>query len=92
MQVHGRAEGRPVNETIAPAATTGLARLPTPSRGDIFFDIEGDPFVGDAGLEYLFGFVVVDEGDRARYVGEWAIDREEEKRAFERFIDFVMQR
>ena len=33
----------------------GLAALPEPSVGDLFFDIEGDPYVGDSGLEYLLG-------------------------------------
>lgn len=91
MQVQGRTEGRPVYEAIAPAPTLGLARLPAPSAGDVFFDIEGDPFVGDAGLEYLFGYVFVDDGEE-RYVGEWALDSESEKCAFERFIDFIIDR
>jgi predicted RecB family nuclease len=91
MQVQGRTEARPVYEAIAPTPTLGLARLPAPSAGDVFFDIEGDPFVGDAGLEYLFGYVFADDGAE-RYVGEWALDAEEEKRAFERFIDFIMAR
>lgn len=91
IQVQGRNEARPVYEAIAPAPTLGLARLPAPSGGDVFFDIEGDPFVGDAGLEYLFGYVFVDDGTE-RYVGEWALNAEEEKRAFERFIDFIVER
>ena len=33
----------------------GLASLPPPSPGDLFFDIEGDPFALDDGLDYLFG-------------------------------------
>ena len=32
----------------------GLAALPEPSPGDLFLDLEGDPYV-DGGLEYLFG-------------------------------------
>jgi uncharacterized protein len=38
---------------------TGLHPLPEPSPGDIFFDIEGDPFAEDCGLEYLFGVVEI---------------------------------
>ena len=38
----------------------GLSCLPTPSAGDVFFDIEGDPFVGEHGLEYLFGYCFSD--------------------------------
>lgn len=91
MQVQGRIEGRPVYEAIVPQPTLGLARLPTPSAGDVFFDIEGDPFVSDTGLEFLFGYVFADDGVE-RYVGEWALDADEEKRAFERFIDFIIER
>ena len=66
----------------------GLAALPEPSAGDLFFDIEGDTFAGDGGLEYLFGFA-----DReGRYEARWALDPEAEKRAFEGFIDEVMAR
>ena len=36
-------------------AARGLNALPEPSAGDLFFDIEGDPFVGTGGLEYLLG-------------------------------------
>jgi len=30
--------------------------LPDPDAGDIFFDLESDPFAGNGGLEYLFGY------------------------------------
>jgi uncharacterized protein len=33
----------------------GLASLPPPSPNDLFFDIEGDPYALDDGLDYLFG-------------------------------------
>src|SRR5436305_439866 len=33
----------------------GFQALPAPTPDDLFFDMEGDPFVGDNGLEYLFG-------------------------------------
>src|SRR6202521_3113401 len=32
----------------------GFQALPAPTPDDLFFDMEGDPFVGDNGLEYLF--------------------------------------
>ena len=36
----------------------GLALLPRPSEGDVFYDIEGDPFYEAArGLEYLHGVI-----------------------------------
>ena len=70
----------------------GLARLPEPSEGDVFLDFEGDPFVGEHGLEYLFGYQFRDEGGQWAYTGDWAFTREDERRAFERFVDFVMAR
>src|SRR5919204_170350 len=33
----------------------GFQSLPAPTPADLFFDMEGDPFVGENGLEYLFG-------------------------------------
>ena len=38
----------------------GLASLPPPSPGDLFFDIEGDPYAFDDGLDYLFGVLETD--------------------------------
>ena len=35
--------------------SAGWPRCPPPSPGDLFFDIEGDPFALDDGLDYLFG-------------------------------------
>ena len=71
----------------------GLALLPEPSPGDIFFDMEGDAFVGDAGLEYLFGLVTID-GDPGRptYTCRRAVDAQQERAAFEWFVDTVMAR
>jgi predicted RecB family nuclease len=92
VQVAGRIQERPVYETLPVAPDTGLARLPEPSNGDIFFDLEGDPFVGEGGLEFLFGYLCVDANGEQSYVGEWAFGRDEERRAFERFVDFVMAR
>ncbi|RTM14600.1 MAG: TM0106 family RecB-like putative nuclease [Bradyrhizobiaceae bacterium] len=92
IQVEGRQSGAVVYETLPPKAGFGLSRLPEPSPGDIFFDFEGDPFVGDGGLEFLFGYLYSDEGGSARYVGDWASNRQEERAAFERFVDFVTER
>jgi predicted RecB family nuclease len=70
----------------------GLTCLPEPSEGDVFLDLEGDPFVGEHGLEYLFGYLFTDTNSAVAYVSDWAFARTDEKRAFERFIDFVMAR
>ncbi|HUG42469.1 MAG TPA: TM0106 family RecB-like putative nuclease [Longimicrobiales bacterium] len=89
LQVRGRREGRPVHELLVPIeAGQGLAALPAPSPGDLFFDLEGDPYALTHGLEYLFGFV-----DAAgEYTGWWALDRASEKAVFERFVDLVIER
>ena len=92
VQVEGRETGRPMYEALAPEPDVGLARLPQPSPGDIFFDFEGDPFVGSGGLEYLFGYLAVNDAGHQEYTGLWALSYEEEKRNFERFVDWVMDR
>jgi predicted RecB family nuclease len=40
---------------LPPGLEQGLCRLPEPSEGDVFLDIEGDPFAREGGREYLFG-------------------------------------
>lgn len=92
VQVQSRATGEPVYELIEPAPSVGLALLPEPSPGDVFLDLEGDPFVGEGGLEYLFGYVSHGDDGDPKYTHEWALSRDDERRAFERFIDFVMTR
>src|SRR6266571_9578801 len=86
VQLTGRVEGRPYKEHLDLEAGRGFALLPEPSPGDVFFDIEGDPFVADGGLEYLFGYSV----DDGSFQALWAIDREAEKAIFEKFIDYIM--
>jgi predicted RecB family nuclease len=57
IQLLGRSEGHPVHELLPLSPDHGLSRLPAPSPGDIFLDLEGDPFARDGGREYLFGVV-----------------------------------
>ena len=81
----------------------GLSVLPPPNAGDLFFDIEGDPFAFWEGLEYLFGVWETPHGDsiwdQDAYTGIWAYDeeakqftREAEKRAFEEVMDLFTAR
>lgn len=65
----------------------GFFRLPKPDAGDIFFDMEGDPLAED-GLEYLFG-VLTFKGKNPTFQSYWGHDRNEERQAFEEFMDFV---
>jgi uncharacterized protein len=90
LQVEQRTTGQARYELLAPEQGRGFARLPQPSEGDLFFDMEGDPFFED-GLEYLFGVTWIEAGE-PRFRAFWATSRAEEKRAFEDFIDFVMDR
>lgn len=81
----------------------GLSVLPPPNAGDLFFDIEGDPFAFWEGLEYLFGVWETPRGDsiwdQDAYTGIWAYDEEAEqftrgaeKRAFEEVMDLFTAR
>ena len=90
---------RKPDDSIEP--NRGLTSLPEPRPGDLFFDIEGDPFALDDGIEYLFG--VLDPGVTAP-AGEpafhafWAVDEagqvtpEAERQAFEQTIDLFISR
>jgi uncharacterized protein len=75
----------------------GFALLPPAHPGDVFFDMEGDPFYWErdpgraTGLEYLFGFVKL-EGGMPCYDRFFARNRAEEKVAFEGFVDFILER
>ncbi len=91
LQVRSRGLDVPLYELLKPAHDRGLARLPEPSDGDVFFDFEGDPFWGDDGLEYLFGTVSLEDG-AWRYRRLWATSRADEKRQFETWMDWVSSR
>lgn len=92
VQVAARSQGRPVYEVLEVTPDHGLSLLPEASPGDIFFDLEGDPFVGVSGREYLFGFGCEDLAGEAAYESRWAVTADEEKRAFEWFVERVMAR
>jgi predicted RecB family nuclease len=95
LQVKGRKEGKPCYEMLEPLETgKGLATLPSPSFGDVFLDLESNPYVLDQGLEYLVGFLAraLDQGDEPRYESLWSFNRAEEKKAFEDLIALVMDR
>ncbi len=92
VQLAGRRAGQLVYEMLPISPDCGLPKLPEPSLGDVFLDLEGDPFVGGGGFEYLFGYAFRDETGEERYEGEWAFEAAGEKRAFERLIDFLVER
>lgn len=92
IQFEARSQGVPKFELLPPTPGLGLASLPEPNEGDIFFDIEGDPFVGEHGLEYLFGYSFKGSSSEVTHVSDWAFDRASEKKIFEHFVDFVIDR
>jgi len=97
VQADGRTQGKPVHETLSPIVEgTGFFKLPEPTPGDVFVDLEGDPFAGDletgGGHQYLFGFVAADERQSLSYHKRWAFTAEEEKRGFEWFVDEMTAR
>ena len=67
----------------------GLCRLPEPSPGDIFLDLEGDPVAVEGGREYLFGLVTVGAGGEPVYRSFWAFTDREEREAFEAVMDII---
>lgn len=78
--------------TLPDGRLNGLSQIPKPHPADVFFDMEGYPLT-PGGLEYLFGAIV--HGAVAGppvFHDWWAHDRQQEKAAFEGFIDFVYDR
>jgi predicted RecB family nuclease len=92
VQVAGRSTLRSVHELLPVTEGTGFCKLPEPSQRDIFVDLEGDPFAGIAGLQYLFGFVSATTANEWAYEKRWALTPAEEKQAFEWLIDEIMHR
>ena len=93
LQVTGRSEKKLVHEALLPVAEgMGFCRLPEPSADDMFVDLEGDPFVGESGLQYLFGFAFRNVDGELSYEKRWALSREEEKKGFQWLVDEIMRR
>lgn len=102
LQIRSEGLETPVYEVLDPAEwpsdrtsdadpRRGLRLLPPRSPGDVVFDMEGDPFV-EGGLEYLFGFVHLDDAGEQTFRDFWAHDRRAERRAFEDVVDWLQAR
>ena len=87
LQHEQRTSNTPVHELLPVEPGLGLSRLPAPSTGDLFLDLEGAPFARDGGREYLFG--VWCDGTYHRW---WAFDDAEERAAFETVMDLIEAR
>jgi predicted RecB family nuclease len=109
IQVRGGDAGKVLHEWLEPARlqdgslepNRGMLVLPEPRPGDLFYDIEGDPFAMDDGVEYLHGILepgVIGADGEPVFHAFWAVDgdglvtREAEKRAFEQTIDLMTDR
>jgi predicted RecB family nuclease len=95
LQVQGRQEGRLVYEFLdAKEPNSGLSGLPEPSAGDIFLDLEGDPYVFEQEFEYLIGILSLAEasGKEPLYQSLWSFDSAGEREAFRKLIALVMER
>jgi predicted RecB family nuclease len=93
VQVAGREEHRLIHERLLPVMVgSGFCRLPEPSGNDVFLDFEGDPFAGDSGLQYMFGIAFTGQTGELAYQNRWALNREQEKLAFEWLVDQIVLR
>ena len=93
LQQASKGKEKPEFEVITGEALgghPGLSMLPPASRLDIYFDMEGYPLV-EGGLEYLFGVTYVENGQN-QFIDWWAHSQEQEKQAFEGFIDWAFAR
>jgi len=91
LQHEGRTLAQLRHELLPTEPGQGLARLPESSVGDIYLDLEGDRFVGQDGLEYLFGVVAFERGQPA-YQCRWAFDATQERQTFEWVVDTLVER
>lgn len=90
LQVLQHDRGTPQIELLPPEDLRGFGLLPEPNPGDLFFDMEGDPlYEPGRGLEYLFGIYLADED---RFTAFWGTNPNDERRAFEAFVDFIVER
>jgi uncharacterized protein len=87
LQLEHRQTGKHRYEFLDPEERRGFQILPKPSAGDLFFDIEADPFED---LTYLFG-VAWSDGEERRYRPFWAHTPEEERQAFEAVVDLIVE-
>ena len=89
LQNHKAVTGQNKYELIDYPEGSGKSfeRLPSPDKGDLFFDMEGDPLYPN-GLEYLFGlFYQVNE--KQTFESFWAQDPIQEKQALIDFMAFI---
>lgn len=93
IQYDGRIQKALLHEALLPIEEKrGFNRLPAPSAGDLYLDIEGDAFFNGGSLEYLFGVLTVDANKSLKYDSFWATTRIEEKHAFMSVMKIILER
>lgn len=101
VQLTGRTEHKSLHELLPFEPGRGFACLPAPAPGDLFLDLEADPYVDEGGLEYLFGWTITDppppgmlalDSGPPAYHFRWALDRPAERRGFEDLMDTILER
>lgn len=93
LQLESRGQDVPhfkLREIVA-TLDEGLCRLPEPSPGDIFLDLEGDPFAAEGGREWLFGVVTVGRDGTPEYRSYWGFTERDERASFEQVIDMITE-
>ena len=103
IQVEGADLPKPIHELLlagrrraASNQSEGCAIAPRADAGDLFLDLEGDPYAFDDGVDYLFGSSI----STAPFTPIWSFDPRSagdvtlagEKAAFERLMDLLVER
>lgn len=85
VQVRSEARDEVLVEALPAEEGQGLSRLPVANEHDLYLDLEGTPYYGSGGIEYLWGW----SGRDGQVTHVWSADPKGEKQAFERFIETV---
>jgi|TARA_R110000744_G_scaffold61821_7_gene127708 predicted RecB family nuclease len=90
LQTARKAGGPPSFQLRLDEPGRGFYLLPRPDEGDLFYDIEGDPYF-EGGLEYLHGVWFFEQG-QWQFRDFWAHDRQQEGAAIAKLLDFFAAR
>src|ERR1700689_3595621 len=89
LQLESRGRTPPLYGLPEAADGLGFARLPEPTAGDMFLDLEGDNLAVEGGREFLFGVVTLCANGEPDYTAYWAVTDREERSAFEAVMDRI---
>ena len=92
VQQQSRQSGHAIVERLPVEEDTGLCLLPEPDDADMFLVFERDALAGPHGLEYLLGYLARSSTGKWEHHAHWAFNQGDERKAFEKLVDFVMER